>query len=68
MVLGYDVMVRLGKALVPEKHYRRGFHQVGTNFVESIIKQTLIYIGRENPCEKVCREYEGEYYKIEIVS
>lgn len=30
VVLGYEVMVRLGKALGPEKHYRRGFHPTAT--------------------------------------
>jgi 2-methylcitrate dehydratase PrpD len=30
VVLGYDVMVHLGKALVAEKHYRRGFHPTAT--------------------------------------
>lgn len=30
VVLGYDIMIRLGKALGPEKHYRRGFHPTAT--------------------------------------
>lgn len=30
VVLGYEVMVRLGKALGPSKHYLRGFHPTGT--------------------------------------
>jgi len=30
VVVGYEVMVRLGRALGPEKHYRRGFHPTGT--------------------------------------
>ncbi len=29
-VLGYEVMVRLGRALGPENSYRRGFHPTGT--------------------------------------
>jgi len=29
-VLGYDVMIRLGKALGPKEHYSRGFHPTGT--------------------------------------
>ena len=30
VVLGYEVMVRLGKALNPVNHYARGFHPTGT--------------------------------------
>jgi 2-methylcitrate dehydratase PrpD len=30
VVLGYEVMVRLGKALSPANHYARGFHPTGT--------------------------------------
>ncbi len=30
VVLGYEVMVRLGKALNPANHYARGFHLTGT--------------------------------------
>jgi len=30
VVLGYEVMVRLGSALGPEKSYKRGFHPTGT--------------------------------------
>jgi 2-methylcitrate dehydratase PrpD len=30
VVLGYEVMVRLGRALGPESHYRRGFHPTAT--------------------------------------
>lgn len=30
VVLGYEVMVRLGKALNPASHYARGFHPTGT--------------------------------------
>jgi len=30
VVLGYEVMVRLGKALNPAHHYARGFHPTGT--------------------------------------
>lgn len=30
VVLGYDVMIRLGKALGPREHYTRGFHPTGT--------------------------------------
>jgi 2-methylcitrate dehydratase PrpD len=29
-VLGYEVMIRLGRALGPENSYRRGFHPTGT--------------------------------------
>ena len=30
VVLGYEVMIRLGKALNPANHYARGFHPTGT--------------------------------------
>ena len=30
IVAGYDVMVRLGRALKPSEHYARGFHPTGT--------------------------------------
>jgi 2-methylcitrate dehydratase PrpD len=30
VILGYDVMIRLGKALGPKEHYSRGFHPTGT--------------------------------------
>jgi 2-methylcitrate dehydratase PrpD len=30
VALGYDVMIRLGKALGPKEHYSRGFHPTGT--------------------------------------
>lgn len=30
VVLGYEVMIRLGKALNPVSHYARGFHPTGT--------------------------------------
>lgn len=30
VVIGYEVMVRLGKALGPASHYARGFHPTGT--------------------------------------
>jgi len=30
VVLGYEVMIRLGKALGPKEHYGRGFHPTGT--------------------------------------
>jgi len=30
VILGYDVMIRLGKALGPKEHYDRGFHPTGT--------------------------------------
>ena len=29
-VLGYEVMIRLGRALDPKEHYTRGFHPTGT--------------------------------------
>lgn len=30
VVLGYEVMIRLGRALGPKEHYSRGFHPTGT--------------------------------------
>jgi 2-methylcitrate dehydratase PrpD len=30
VILGYDAMIRLGKALGPKEHYARGFHPTGT--------------------------------------
>jgi 2-methylcitrate dehydratase PrpD len=30
VVVGYEVMIRLGKALGPKEHYSRGFHPTGT--------------------------------------
>ncbi len=30
VVLGYEVMIRLGKALGPKEHYSKGFHPTGT--------------------------------------
>jgi 2-methylcitrate dehydratase PrpD len=30
VIVGYDVMIRLGKALNPANHYYRGFHPTGT--------------------------------------
>ncbi len=30
VTIGYEVMIRLGKALNPSKHYARGFHPTGT--------------------------------------
>jgi len=30
VVLGYEVMIRMGKALGPKEHYSRGFHPTGT--------------------------------------
>jgi 2-methylcitrate dehydratase PrpD len=30
VVVGYEVMIRLGKALGPKEHYGRGFHPTGT--------------------------------------
>lgn len=43
-VLGYDVMIRLGKALGPEKHYRRGFHPTATcgTFGSSIVASKIM--------------------------
>jgi 2-methylcitrate dehydratase PrpD len=44
VVLGYEAMIRLGKALGPEKHYRRGFHPTATcgTFGSSVVASKLI--------------------------
>ena len=41
---GYDVMVRLGKALDPRKHYARGFHPTGTcgTFGAAVVASRLL--------------------------
>jgi 2-methylcitrate dehydratase PrpD len=49
VVSGYEVMVRLGKALGPEKHYRRGFHPTGTCgvFGSSVVASKIIGLKKE---------------------
>jgi 2-methylcitrate dehydratase PrpD len=49
VVLGYDVMIRLGKALGPEKHYRRGFHPTATcgTFGSSVVASKILRLKAE---------------------
>ena len=44
VVLGYEVMIRLGKALGPENSYRRGFHPTATcgTFGSSVVASKII--------------------------
>lgn len=49
VVLGYEVMIRLGKALGPEKHYRRGFHPTATcgTFGSSVVASKILRLKAE---------------------
>jgi 2-methylcitrate dehydratase PrpD len=49
VVLGYEVMIRLGKALGPENSYQRGFHPTGTcgTFGSSTAASKLIGLKEE---------------------
>jgi 2-methylcitrate dehydratase PrpD len=49
VVLGYEVMIRLGKALGPEKHYRRGFHPTATcgTFGSSVAASKILGLKEE---------------------
>jgi len=49
VVLGYEVMIRLGKALGPEKHYRRGFHPTATcgTFGSSVAASKILGLQEE---------------------
>ena len=49
VVLGYDVMVRLGKALGPENHYKRGFHPTATcgPFGSSVVASKIMGLKAE---------------------
>ena len=44
VVLGYEVMIRLGKALGPENSYRRGFHPTATcgTFGSSVVASKIM--------------------------
>ena len=44
---GYDVMVRLGRALDPRRHYARGFHPTGTcgTFGAAVVASHLLGLG-----------------------
>jgi 2-methylcitrate dehydratase PrpD len=49
VVLGYEVMVRLGKALGPENSYKRGFHPTGTcgTFGASVASSKILSLREE---------------------
>ncbi len=49
VVLGYEVMVRLGKALGPENSYKRGFHPTGTcgTFGSSVASSKILGLKEE---------------------
>ncbi len=49
VVLGYEVMIRLGRAMGPENSYKRGFHPTGTcgSFGSSIAASKLMSLKRE---------------------
>ena len=44
---GYDLMVRLGRTLEPQKHYARGFHPTGTcgTFGAALVASKLLGLG-----------------------
>ena len=44
---GYDLMIRLGRALDPRKHYARGFHPTGTcgTFGTAVLSSKLLGLG-----------------------
>jgi 2-methylcitrate dehydratase PrpD len=49
VVLGYEVMVRLGRALGPENSYKRGFHPTGTcgTFGSSVASSKILGLEEE---------------------
>jgi 2-methylcitrate dehydratase PrpD len=49
VVLGYEVMIRLGKALGPENSYKRGFHSTGTcgPFGSSVAASKILGLGEK---------------------
>ncbi len=49
VVLGYEVMIRLGKALGAENSYKRGFHPTGTcgSFGSSVAASKLLRLGEK---------------------
>ena len=49
VVLGYEVMVRLGSALGPENSYKRGFHSTGTcgTFGSSVASSKILGLQEE---------------------
>ncbi len=46
---GYDLMIRLGRALDPRKHYARGFHPTGTcgTFAAALVASNLLGLDTE---------------------
>ena len=49
VVLGYEVMIRLGRALGPQNSYKRGFHPTGTcgSFGSSVAVSKIMGLKRE---------------------
>jgi 2-methylcitrate dehydratase PrpD len=49
VVLGYEVMIRLGRALKPDNSYKRGFHPTGTcgTFGSSMVTSKLMGLNKE---------------------
>jgi 2-methylcitrate dehydratase PrpD len=49
VVLGYEVIIRLGKALGPENSYKRGFHPTGTcgPFGSSVAASKILGLGEK---------------------
>jgi len=49
VVLGYEVMIRLGRALGPENSYKRGFHPTGTcgTFGSSVASSKILGLQEE---------------------
>ena len=49
VVLGYEVMIRLGKAIGPENSYQRGFHPTGTcgTFGASVTSSKLLGLKKD---------------------
>ena len=49
VVLGYEVMIRLGRALGPQNSYRRGFHPTGTcgSFGSSVVVSKIMGLYQE---------------------
>ena len=49
VVVGYEVMIRLGKALNPASHYARGFHPTGTcgSFGAAVVASKILNLGEE---------------------
>lgn len=49
IIIGYEVMIRLGKAVNPEAHYRHGFHPTATcgTFGSAMVAAKLLKLDRE---------------------